>query len=178
MIFMNKKQRKSITNTIKVCTILLMVLISVLFTSCGIKKIQDETRLSKEVEKESTQVFDYLKNEDIKSLSDLFCQNQKDNSDIEEKWKIFYESIDGKILAYDKLSCTETMRTFSDGKLTYLVFRIEYSDVKTDTGRIYEKLIYSTTAKDIDDSNEEGISNFILLQGEDENGYPIAITVD
>ncbi len=50
--------------------------------------------------------------------------------------------------------------------------------LKTDTGRIYEKLIYSTTAKDIDDSNEEGISNFILLQGKDENGYPIAITVD
>ncbi len=131
MILLMNDNRITRTSFCSFITTIALIFISIFILSgCGVKKIMEETRLSKEVKKESTQVFDYLKNEDIKSLSDLFCQNQKDNSDIKEKWKNFYESIDGKILAYDKLSCTETMRTFSDGKLTYLVFRIEYSDVK------------------------------------------------
>jgi len=170
--YMNKKTQKfSIT-------MLLLCISMFLLSGCGVNKVIEETRLCEEAKAEGEQVFEYLKNEDIESLSDLFCQNKKDSANLEEKWQVFFDAIDGKIISYDKYSCEENMRTFSKGELTYLVLAIKYSNIKTDTGKIYEYLTYTTTAKNSNSNLDEGVSNFILLQGKDDNGYPIAITVD
>ncbi len=179
MILLMNDNRITRTSFCCFITTIALIFISIFILSgCGVKKIMEETRLSKEVEKESTQVFDYLKNEDIESLSELFCQNKKDESDLNEKWQVFFDEIDGKIISYDKYSCEENMRTFYKGELTYLVLTVKYSNVKTNTGKIYEQLTYTTTAKDSNNSLKEGVSNFILFLGKDDNGYPIAITVD
>jgi len=159
-------------------TMLLLCISIFLLSGCGINKVIEETQLYEDTKKEGEQIFEHLKNEDIESLSELFCQNKKDESDLNEKWQVFFDEIDGKIISYDKYSCEENMRTFYKGELTYLVLTVKYSNVKTDTGKIYEQLTYTTTAKDSNNSLKEGVSNFILFLGKDDNGYPIAITVD
>ena len=43
-----------------------------LLCGCGLEKVQEETRLCKTAKEDGKQFFEYLKEEDIQSLSDLF----------------------------------------------------------------------------------------------------------
>ena len=155
----------------------ILVIVLFVFTSCSWEKVAEEDRLVKEAKDEAEQIFDYLKEEDISSLSTLFSENQRKNYDLEKEWNNFFEQIDGKFLSYEDVSFEENRRTFADNKLTYLVVRIEFKNIKTDTGRIYEKMGYSKTLKSEYDSNNEGISGFSLRKERDKNDNLVMVYV-
>ena len=155
----------------------LMLICIFILSGCGIENVMEETRLCKEAKEEKDSVFEYLKNEDAKSLSELFSQNEKESHNLEEEWKTFFDEVDGKFVDFDDSSFTEIRRTFSEGKLTFLVVQAQFKDVKTDTGHIYETITYSKTLKSEHDINDEGIDGFSLCKGTDENNDLIMLYV-
>ena len=136
----------------------ILVIVLFVFTSCSWEKVAEEDRLVKEAKEEAEQIFDYLKEEDISSLSSLFSENQRKNYDLEKEWKTFFEQINSKIIDYETIDVFESQRTFSDDNLSYLLLRIEFKNVKTDSGQIYKKIRYSKTARCISDSDKEGVN--------------------
>jgi len=140
----------------------ILVIVLFVFTSCSWEKVVEEDRLVNETKEEAKQVFEYLKEEDTSSLSNFFSQKALSDCNPEE-WKIFLEQINGKIIDYETIETFENRRTFSDGNLTYLLLRIEFKNVKTDTGQVYEKMRYSKTAKCDSDPDKEGINWLELM---------------
>ena len=146
-------------NSKKMVTTILVIFISlILLCGCGIEKVQEETRLCKEAKKEGIQFFEYLKEEDASSLSSLFSEEVVSDYNLEEEWKTFFEQINSKIIDYETIDVFESQRTFSDDNLSYLLLRIEFKNVKTDSGQIYKKIRYSKTARCISDSDKEGVN--------------------
>ncbi|WP_044975137.1 DUF5104 domain-containing protein [Ruminococcus sp. HUN007] len=154
--------------------ILVVLTCIIIFCGCGFEKVQEETQLCKEAKEEAKQVFEYLKEEDTSSLSNFFSQKALSDCNLEEEWKIFLEQINGKIIDYETIETFENRRTFSDGNLTYLLLRIEFKNVKTDTGQVYEKMRYSKTAKCDSDPDKEGINWLELMIDGNEKNYQIS----
>ena len=148
-----------------------------LLCGCGLEKVQEETQLCKTAKEDGKQFFEYLKEEDIQSLSDLFSENEKNKYDLKKEWKAFFEQIDGNFVSYDEMSFDENQRTFYDNQLSKLIGYVEFTNIKTSTGHIYEKMGYSIILKYSYDSKEEGVSGFSLRKERDENGELVMIYV-
>jgi len=159
-----KSQIRKIIKTISFVFISMLLL-----TSCD-DKVKEESLLCKEAKEEADQVFEYLKEEDIQSLSELFSPNKQTTYNLEAEWKSFFESLDGKIKDYDCLKFDEAQRTFSDGKLYYLTVNVEFTNIETETGHIYEELSYSKILKSDSNNDEEGIWGVSFVNGRDEKG--------
>ena len=66
-----------------------------------VKSINDDP---KNGEKEyAEQVFEYLKNEDIDSLCELFAPEVSVEHSLESEWKYFFDHVDGKVVSYKSL---------------------------------------------------------------------------
>lgn len=53
---------------------------------------------------EAEEIFKYLQNKDIDSLTALFSEKVKSSHDIKAEWEEFFNKIDGNIVSYDGLS--------------------------------------------------------------------------
>ena len=153
----------------------ILVIVLFVFTSCGWEKVKEENKLLNEAKEETSVFFEYLKNEDIESLSNLFSKNKKDTHNLNEEWKSFFEEIDGKITDYDKMAFTETLKNVSKGEITYLVIQAEFKNVKTDTGQVYSEMEYSKIIKSNHDNSSEGIATFTLWKEADKYDNPFII---
>ncbi len=154
-------------------SLFLLELIS--FSGCGINRVKEETKLLKEAKKETSVFFEFLKNEDIEGLSNLFNQNKKNTHNLNKEWQTFFDDIDGKITDYERMTFTETRKEVSEGKITYLVVQAEFKDVKTDTGQVYGEMKYSKIIKANYDTNLEGINDFTLWKEKDNYDNPFII---
>ena len=125
----------------------------------------EDTQLCTVAKEEADQVFEYLREKDIQKLSSLFSENQKKNYDLENEWNNFFEQIDGRIIDYETIDVIVSQRTFSDGTLTNLLLRIEFKNVKTDTGQVYEQIRYAKTARCNSEPDNEGINWTALIIG-------------
>ena len=125
----------------------------------------EDTQLCTVAKEEADQVFEYLREKDIQKLSSLFSENQKKNYDLEKEWNNFFEQIDGRIIDYETIDVIVSQRTFSDGTLTNLLLRIEFKNVKTDTGQVYEQIRYAKTARCNSEPDNEGINWTALIIG-------------
>ncbi len=160
---------------IKIFNIIFLLALSIVILSgCN---ASEDTQLCKEAKEEAQQVFEYIKDEDIDNLSSLFNAKTRENKNLKESWENFFEQTQGIITEYDKLEVMETQRTYSKGELTFLVLRIKYTNVKTDTGEIYEEMMYYKTAKCNHAPDKEGISWFTLQISKNDKEQPVLLTV-
>lgn len=128
--------------------------------------------LNKQAEKN----FEYLKKQNTAKLIKQFSDDAKNNHDLNQEFADFYSNVDGKLISYDRVNCTDGEQYVDGGKVTKHRFTCEYRNIKTDTGASYEFLSY--TFYKINDyyPSAVGINTLVLrddeelvvgLQGED-----------
>ena len=155
------KSNKCINRLISI-TLIFAVLFS--FTGCS-KFIEDMNserygakRLAK---KEAEEIFTMIREEDIEGLSALFSEDAKKEHAIETEWKMFFDRIDGKVVSYSGISFSgEGMGVDKDGVIYDSHLSINYKNVKTDTGAVYEQFGYYQTRIDTRNPELEGINVF------------------
>ena len=132
---------------------------------CGSTSTADMERWhpKKLAKKEAEEIFEYIKNEDIPSLVAFFSDDVKDTHDLEHEWKRFFEKIDGKVVSYDSISFPgEGMGVDKDGNIYDSHLSINYNNVKTDTGAVYEQFGYYQTRIDTKKPDRQGINLFTV----------------
>ena len=110
--------------------------------------------------------FEYLKDEDIDSLVDLFSDDVQDTCDLEEEWEEFFDVIDGNIESYDRLRVTYSEQFIDDGNITRCLLEVVFLDVTTDEGEEYDRLEYNTFVVH-SDRDKLGITE-VRLEDDDE----------
>lgn len=121
--------------------------------------------------KEAKGYFEYLKKKDIQNLNKLFSSDIQDNHNLEKEWNAFFEAVDGNIVSYEKISTHEHGMNVDNRKVTYSDIVIEFKNVKTDTGKLYEYIAYYQIRVDVNHPGAEGIGSFsIAIPVENENG--------
>ena len=93
----------------------------------------------------------------------FFSDDVKDTHDLEHEWKRFFEKIDGKVVSYDSISFPgEGMGVDKDGNIYDSHLSINYNNVKTDTGAVYEQFGYYQTRIDTKKPDRQGITLFTV----------------
>ena len=149
---------------------LIISLFLALLSGCGISADLERTNPKKLAKKEAEQIFEYVKNEDIDSLVELFSEDVKKTHNLESEWKDFFDHIDGKVISYKSISFPgEGMGVDKDGNIYDSHLSINYSKVKTDKGTVYDQFGYYQTRINTAHPEKEGI-NLFTVQLIDENG--------
>ena len=116
--------------------------------------------------------FKYLKNKDIDKLIELFSDDVNDTHDLYKEWEEFYGSLDGNIVSYGKISTGGEGEHIDNGKTTYYIVTINYENVETDTGKIYESISYTQVRENKKHPENKGISLFVVrLPSDNEKGF-------
>lgn len=125
------------------------------------KSIKDDP---KNGEKEyAEQVFEYLKNEDIDSLCELFAPEVSVEHSLESEWKYFFDHVDGNIVSYKGLKYPgEGIGKDQDGEVYDSHISVNYSGVKTDNGTVYEEFGYYHVKVNRDDPDSVGLVVFTM----------------
>lgn len=134
-------------------------------SGCGAVSTADLERWNpkKLAKKEAEEIFEYIKNEDINSLVALFSDDVKNTHDLEQEWKRFFVKIDGKVVSYEKITFPgEGMGVDKDGNIYDSHLSINYNNVKTDKGTVYEQFGYYQTRIDTKKPEREGINLFTV----------------
>ena len=148
-------------------TALLMSLI-ILFSLAGcqivdnaVKSINDDP---KNGEKEyAQQVFEYLKNEDIDSLVEMFAPAVRAKHSLESEWKSFFDHMDGKIISYKGLKYPgEGLEKDKNGEVYDSHISVNYAGAKTDNGTVYEEFGYYHVKVSRDDLDSVGLTVFTM----------------
>lgn len=109
------------------------------------------------------QVFEYLKNEDIDSLCELFAPDVRSKHNLENEWKIFFEHMDGKIVSYKGLEYPgEGLEKDKDGEVYDSHISVNFAGVKTDNGTVYEEFGYYHVKVSGDDPDSVGLFVFTM----------------
>jgi len=136
-----------------------VISITMLFSlaSCNFKRSSRNAAI-----REAKKYFEYLKDQDIKKLNKLFSDDVKESHDLEDEWDTFFDSIDGNIVSYGKVSSGGEEKWSDLGKVTYYDIVINFEDVTTDTGTVYEYISYRQVRIDSKHPDREGISLFVV----------------
>ncbi len=109
------------------------------------------------------QVFEYLKNEDIDSLCELFAPDVSAHHNLESEWKHFFDQLDGKIVSYKGLEYPgEGLGKDKDGEVYDSHISVNYAEVKTDNGTVYEEFGYYHVKVSRDDPDSVGLTVFTM----------------
>ncbi len=120
--------------------------------------------------KEAESYFEYLKQKDIQSLNKLFSSNVRNSHDLEKEWNEFFECVDGNIISCGNITYLGEEVRVDKRKVTYSDIVIRYEDVKTDSGKTYDRIDYRQLRVNDADPGSEGISIFsIKIPSEDNN---------
>lgn len=127
----------------------------------AVKTIKDDPKYG---EKEyAEQVFEYLKNEDIDSLCELFAPDVRAEHSLESEWKNFFNHMDGKIVSYEGLQYPgEGLGKDKDGKVYDSHISVNYAGAKTDNGIVYEEFGYYHVKVSSDDPDSVGLIVFTM----------------
>ncbi len=155
--------------------IMVLCMITGCLCGCGSKSSADMERWhpKKLAKQEAADIFEYIKNEDTKSLVALFSDDVKNTHNLDREWKEFFEKIDGKVVSYDSISFPgEGMGVDKDGNIYDSHLSINYNNVKTDTGAVYKQFGYYQTRIDTKKPNRQGI-NLFTVQLPDKTFYTV-----
>lgn len=156
-----------------------------LFTGCGAvdkaketlgkaESVIDSKSLAKDEDKE---IFKYLKSKDIDKLTALFSKSAGSEQGLKKEWESFFEFIDGNIESYKFLDFPgEGMTIDKNGEITDSHLDIEYKNVNTDTGAVYD-IGYYQSRKYPKKTDIEGINLFYVYIYDDEGVIEKEITV-
>ena len=142
--------------------LVLCVLMALQLFGCAlIKNIKNDP---KNLEKpDAEKIFEYIKDEDIDSLCELFSPEVKKNHDLEKEWEEFFEKMDGKAVSYDKIKfMNEGVGTDKDGEVYKMHVGINYNNVKTDKGTVYKEFGYQHIRVSKSDPDSEGLLTFTM----------------
>ena len=131
------------------------------FIDRAVKAYEDDPKRD---EKEyAEQVFEYLKNEDIDSLCELFAPEVSVEHSLESEWKYFFDHVDGNIVSYKGLKYPgEGIGKDQDGEVYDSHISVNYSEVKTDNGTVYEEFGYYHVKVNRDDPDSVGLVLFTM----------------
>lgn len=91
---------------------------------------------------------------------------------LDDEWEAFFDSIDGNIVSYGKIQSGGEEVYYDYGRVTYSQIVINITDVKTDTGMVYDSISYSQTRVNKKHPEREGIGLFCLqIPSDNEKGY-------
>ena len=127
----------------------------------AVKTIKDDPKYG---EKEyAEQVFEYLKNEDIDSLVELFAPAVRAKHSLESEWKIFFDHMDGKIISYKGLKYPgEGLEKDKNGEVCDSHISVNYAGAKTDSGTVYEEFGYYHVKASKEDPDSVGLTVFTM----------------
>lgn len=127
---------------------------------------------SYKAKQDAKKYFKYLKNRDIDKLIDLFSDDINDPHDLYKEWEEFFDSIDGNIVSYEKIRSGGEGEHIDNGKTTYYTVSIDYVNVETDTGKIYETISYTQVRENKKHPENKGINLFVVrLPSDNEKGF-------
>ena len=124
------------------------------------------SKLKRKESENAKEFFNYLKDEDIDGLVNMFSDDIRDSFDLEECWEEFFDVVDGDIESYDRYHVTYLEQFIDDGKITRCLLKVEFSGVTTDEGVEYDTLEYQTYVVHSDD-DQLGLCK-IRLRDDDE----------
>ena len=143
-----------------------MVISTIFSSGCNIQPTLQEL-----AHKDADVIFELIKNEDIDKLSQLFSNEVKQEHDLKEEWQSFFENIDGNIVDYDDISYGAESEGYNEGKLYKQSICVILEKPKTDTGTVYEEIVYYQTRVFTKNPDREGINGLKLLTSVEEGEY-------
>ena len=157
----------------------LLVIVTLVFTSCSWEKVVEEDRLVKETKEEAEQFFEYLKNEEADNLSSLFCDEKQNEHDLDTEWKHFFDQLNDKFVSYDNIETMVTQRSVYDGKIERLDVSVTFTNIKMKSGKEYRKMGYYKIVKSDVFPEKIGIGTVKLtLSNDDEELKQIGVGSD
>lgn len=163
--------KKNVYPKIRIVILISLVFLVMLFTVIVFGNIRmyntpknssrsHEYHPERNAKKEAKKYFEYLKNQDISNLCKLFSRNVQNSHDLEKEWTEFFKSIDGNIVSYKKITYLGEEVHVDDYKVDYSDIVIRFEDVKTDKGKLYERIDYRELRVNSSCPEAEGISIF------------------
>lgn len=153
-------------NMRKAISLLTVILIAFSLFGCSFinrinKTVQEDP---KRIEKENAvQIFEYLKNEDIESLSGLFSKEAEAKHSIRSEWESFFKRVDGKIVSYKSIRYpAEGSGKDKNGEVYDSHISVNYVDVTTDNGTVYKEFGYYRVQVSKNDPDSVGLSVFSM----------------
>ena len=146
----------------RISAIVLCALMSFQIFGCAL--IKNAKNDPKKLEKpDAEKIFEYIKDEDIDSLCDLFSHEVKKNHDLEKEWEDFFEKMDGKAVSYKKISFpNEGVGTDKDGEVYKMHVAVNYNNLKTDKGTVYKQFGYQHIRVSKSDPDSVGLLTFTM----------------
>ena len=127
-------------------------------TGCG--RFESDKHL---VKKEAEEIFRMLQDEDIEGLSAKFSKDSRKYHNIEMEWELFFKQLDGKLVSYSGISFPgEGKGVDKDGTVYESHYTVEFKNVKTDKGTVYQSFGYYLTRTDTKEPDLEGIDVFSM----------------
>lgn len=145
--------------------VLVFPLFGCTFIERAVKAYEDDPKRD---EKEyAEQVFEYLKNEDIDSLCELFAPEVSEDHSVRAEWKNFFSHLDGKAVSYKSISYpNEGLEKDQNGEICDSHISVNFNGVKTDKGTVYEEFGYYRVKVSSNDPDSEGMHVFTLKDPE------------
>ena len=132
-----------------------------LFGCALIKNVKNDPKNLEKLDAEK--IFEYIKDEDIDSLCDLFSPEVKKNHDLEKEWEDFFEKMDGKAVSYKKISYpNEGEGKDENGEVYKMHVAVNYNNMKTDKGTVYKQFGYQHIRVSKSDPDSVGLLTFTM----------------
>ena len=148
--------------------IAIVLMVSMLFSFSSCISLLPSYSAKKDTEK----YFKYLKNKDIDKLSELFSDDVKDTHDLNKEWEEFFNSIDGNIVSFEKISTGGEEERIDHGKTTYYSVVVNFQNVETDTGKTYENIAFAQHRENKKHPENKGINLVaVMLPSDNEKGF-------
>lgn len=136
-----------------------------LVTDAIVHRVINEKKLSTAEKCEI--IMEAVQNKEKEPIKELFCENAKDNYDLDTELDGFFNFIDGNIVSYDEPK-TENVSSSSDENGTDESFNNGYiSNILTDTGNVYTISIYTFSVY----KKHPNFVGIVTLSIEDQNRY-------
>ena len=145
----------------------LVLCVAVMFGTCGCY-LGSAAKERKSAHRKALKFFEYIKDENIDKLTDMFSDDSRSEYDVEEQWEHFFDSVDGQIKSYGDLKDTDSEVWYDGGKVTHAVIRVRFTDVVTDEGVRYDEIGYDHVITD-SDKDAVGIMVLEILDSEEES---------
>jgi hypothetical protein len=160
--------KQNITGKIRTMKRILAILlcVAVVFGMCGCY-LGSAAKERRTAHKKALKFFEYIKDENIDKLTDMFSDDTRSEYDVEQQWEDFFDSVDGQIESYGKLKVTDSEVWYDGGKVTHALITVSFTDVVTDEGVRYDELSYEHVVTD-KDKDAVGIKVLEILDSDEE----------